>query len=322
MANDYTYRADHVGRLIPPAALLEARARHARGELDADGLRQAEDEAITAALQMQKAAGVAVASDGEFRRAGGSARPLDGDTLAKGEAVYLKAQARRPIKVAVPAARPSRGAPSEQGPESAVMVKREIESLIAAGVDYVQLDAPGYAPLLNAQDRAALAAQGIDPERKLEDLLRLDATALSGLERPGHVRIAVHIPRANARGLSTTAECEAVAERLFNALPADRFLLAFDAADDFAPLRLVPKGKVVVLGLMSATTPTLEDVDVLMARIDAAAKVVDGDSLALSPSAGFATTASNEAPQLTESDQRRKLELVADVATRWWGFAM
>ena len=198
MANDYTYRADHVGSLIPPAALLEARARHARGELDADGLRQAEDAAITAALQMQKTVGIAVASDGGFRRAGGSARPLDGDTLAKGEAAYLKAQARRPIKVAVPAARPSRGTPSEQGPESAVMVKREIESLIAAGVDYVQLDAPGYAPLLNAQDRAALAAQGIDPERKLEDLLRLDATALSGLERPGHVRIAVHIPRANA----------------------------------------------------------------------------------------------------------------------------
>src|SRR5688572_4863187 len=112
MANDYTYRADHVGSLIPPAALLEARARRARGELDADGLRQAEDAAITAALQMQKAVGIAVASDGEFRRADGAATPLDGDTLAKGEAAYLKAQARRPIKVAVPAARPSRGMPS------------------------------------------------------------------------------------------------------------------------------------------------------------------------------------------------------------------
>jgi 5-methyltetrahydropteroyltriglutamate--homocysteine methyltransferase len=202
------------------------------------------------------------------------------------------------------------------------MVKREIESLIAAGVDYVQLDSPGYATLLDAQDRAALAAQGIDPERKLEDLLRLDATALSGLERPGHVRIAVHIRRANARGLATTADCAAAAARLFNELPADRFLLAFDAEDSFEALRMVPKGKVVVLGLVSTTTPTLEDVDVLMARIDAAAKITDGDNLALGPSAGFAMTASNEAPQLTEADQRRKLELVADVATRWWGFAM
>jgi methionine synthase II (cobalamin-independent) len=77
-----------------------------------------------------------------------------------------------------------------------------------------------------------------------------------------------------------------------------------------------------VLGLVSATTSTLEDVDVLMARIDAAAKVVDGDCLGLSPSAGFATSASNAAQQMTEADQRRKLELVADVATRWWGFAM
>jgi methionine synthase II (cobalamin-independent) len=79
MANDYTYRADHVGGLTPPAALIEARARHARGELDADGLRAAEDAAITAALQMQKAVGVAVASDGEMRRAGGATPPLDGD---------------------------------------------------------------------------------------------------------------------------------------------------------------------------------------------------------------------------------------------------
>jgi 5-methyltetrahydropteroyltriglutamate--homocysteine methyltransferase len=215
-----------------------------------------------------------------------------------------------------------RGMPSEQGLASAAIVKREIAALIAAGVDYVQLDAPGYAALLSAEGRAELKAQGIDPERRLDDLLRLDAAALSGLEPPGHVRIAVYIRRTNGYGLSTAADCEAAAERLFEALPADRFLLAFEAADDFAPLRLMPKGKVAVLGLLSATTPTLEDVDTLMSRIDAAAKIVDGDSLALSPSAGLVATASKEAPQLTEADQRRKLELVADVATRWWGFAM
>lgn len=320
MANDYSYRADHIGGLIPPAALIEARAKHAHGELDADELRVAEDTAITAALQMQKAVGVAVASDGEMRRAGGATPPLDGDTLAKREAAYLKAQAaRRAIKVAVPAVR---GLPSEQGLASAAVLKQEIEALIAAGVDYVQLDAPGYAALLSAEGRAALKAQDIDPERRLDDLLRLDAAALSGLEPPGHVRLAVHIRRANGYGLSTAADCEAAAEWLFNALPADRFLLAFYAADDFAPLRLMPKGKVAVLGLVNAATPTLEDVDALMARIDAAAKIVDGDSLALSPNAGLAAAAPNEASQLTEADQRRKLELVADVATRWWGFAM
>jgi 5-methyltetrahydropteroyltriglutamate--homocysteine methyltransferase len=81
-------------------------------------------------------------------------------------------------------------------------------------------------------------------------------------------------------------------------------------------LRLVPKGKLVVLGLVSATDPTLEDVDKLLTQIDAAAKVIDGDNLAISPATEFATGT------ISEADQRRKLALVVDVATRWWGFEM
>jgi 5-methyltetrahydropteroyltriglutamate--homocysteine methyltransferase len=83
----------------------------------------------------------------------------------------------------------------------------------------------------------------------------------------------------------------------------------------------VPKGKIAVLGLVSATTSALEDVDKLMSQIDLAAKSIDGDNLALSPASGFAM-AGQAGGQMSEAGQRRKLDLVVDVATRWWGFAM
>jgi len=316
MPVDYTYRADHVGGLIAPAALSDALSRHARGELDADGLRQAEDAAVKAVLEMQKAVGLAVASDGELRR--NDAASLRGDTLAKGEAAYLKAQARLPIKVTVPAPRPAAGASIEQALESAAVVKREMQALIATGVDYVQFDAPGYAALLNAEGRDALKAQGVDPNKRLDDLLRLDAAALSGLERPADIRIAVNVSRANGRSISTAADCLAAAERMFNGLAADRFLVAFDEGANFEPLRLVPKGKLVAMGLINAVTPALEDVEAVLTRIDDAAKVVDGYTLAVCPNCSFGGNGS----ALSETDQRRKLDLVVDVATRWWGFAM
>jgi 5-methyltetrahydropteroyltriglutamate--homocysteine methyltransferase len=131
MANDYTYRADHVGSLILPTALVEAKARHARDEIGMDGLQEAKNAAIKSVVEMQRSVGIAVVTDGGFRRAAPTA-----------EAAILRTLTRRPIKVAVPAARPS--ATSDPLARAGV-VKKEIEALIAAGVDYIQLDAPGYA---------------------------------------------------------------------------------------------------------------------------------------------------------------------------------
>jgi 5-methyltetrahydropteroyltriglutamate--homocysteine methyltransferase len=321
MANEYTYRADHVGSLLLPPALVEARAKHARGDVSTDDLREATNAAIKTAVEMQRSAGIAVTTDGGFRRA--DAVPVDGTRLATSEAAFLRATTRRPIKVAVPAPRPDANEPLAAALDRAGIVKKEIEALIAAGVDYIQLEVPGYAPLLDPQQRSALQAQGVDPDRRLDELLKLDASAFSGIERPANVRVAAHIDPGTAASVWRSMNGrEALAERLFTELPVDRFLLPFDSTSpiDFEPLRLVPKGKLVVLGLVSATNPALEDVDKLMAQIDLAAKSIDGDNLALSPASGFALA--GKVSQVSGADQRRKLELVADVATRWWGFAM
>src|SRR5258708_6243832 len=209
MANDYTYRADHVGSLLPPPVLLEARGKHARGEIAPGGLQEAENAAVKSALDMQRSVGIAVATDGGFRRVETTTLPLDGNRLATSEAAFLKTATRRPIKVAVPTSRPTGTCqPREGAPPRAAIVRKEYEAL---------------------------------------------------------------------------------AERLFTELPVDRFLLPFAGAGDtgFEPLRLVPKDKLVVLGLVSATTSALEGVDKLMSQIDVAAKSIDGDNLALSPASGF-----------------------------------
>jgi 5-methyltetrahydropteroyltriglutamate--homocysteine methyltransferase len=308
MANEYAYRADHVGSLLAPAALIEARVKFARGEIDADGLQEAENAAIKSVVEMQRSVGIGAATDGGFPHAEPTAAPLAGESLITSEAAFLRTLTRRPIKVAVPAARPS---DTREPLARAEVVKKEIGALIAAGVDYIQLDAPGYAALFDAQQR--------DSQARLDELLKLDTSALSGVERPSKVRIGVYLDPGpgGALGHAISGQ-EALAERLFNELPVDRFLLPFGGAGavDFELLRLVPKGKLVVLGLVSATSSSLEDVDTLLAHIDAAAKVIDGDDLAISPATGFATG------EISEAEQRRKLALVADVATRWWGFEM
>jgi 5-methyltetrahydropteroyltriglutamate--homocysteine methyltransferase len=308
MANEFTYRADHIGGLISPTALSDARQRYGRGEIDLDRLREAETVAVKSAADMQRSVGLSVTTDGGFRRADHAALKLDGSTLAKSEAAPLRSLSRRPIKVAVPAARPTAGEPFDRALARAAIVKGEIEALVAAGVDVIQLDAPGYGVLFD--DGA--------PDRTLDAWLQLDGAALAGISRPSNVRIAVHFVRPDDAIVRQSTSAQGDAERLFRALPVDRFILPMDGGGkDFDVLRFVPKGKLVVLGLVSATRSALENIDDLMSWIDEAAKRMDGDDLALSPATGFVAGS-----EVSESDQRRKLELVAEVATRWWGFAM
>ena len=136
---------------------------------------------------------------------------------------------------------------------------------------------------------------------------------------PG-VTFGIHLCRGNQRSMwHREGSYDAIAERLFNELPHDRFLLEYDSprAGSFAPLRFVPKGKIVVLGLVSTKVPELESVDDLKRRIDAAAKYVPLDALALSPQCGFGSDVVGNL--VSESDQKRKLERVVETARQVWG---
>lgn len=204
--------------------------------------------------------------------------------------------------------------------ELATVVRREIEALIDEGVKYIQLDNPGYAFFLDPENREKLKAEGRDPDRAFEGVLATDLAAVKDIERPDDVCLALHICRGNnASYWLNEGDYGPIAERLFSELPVDRFLLEFDDARSggFEPLRFIPDDKSVVLGLVSTKTRELEDPDVLLGRIDDAAKYVTADRLAVSPQCGFATHAEG-GNALTMDDQRRKLELVAEVARRYW----
>jgi 5-methyltetrahydropteroyltriglutamate--homocysteine methyltransferase len=199
------------------------------------------------------------------------------------------------------------------------IVREEIRALIAEGVPYVQLDAPQYTYYLDSRMREAMRQEGLDPERSVDEAVAGDAACLAGLAQEG-VTLAFHLCRGNNRSRwIAEGGYDAIAERLFGSLPVNTFLLEYDSerAGDFAPLRFVPRDKTVVLGLITTKAPALEAQDDLRRRIDAAARYLPLENLALSPQCGFASVAAGNL--LTADDQRRKLELVVDTARKVWG---
>ena len=197
--------------------------------------------------------------------------------------------------------------------EVAAITRAEIEALIADGVRYVQLDNPGYGAFLGSRPHGDAAA--------FERMLATDIAAVAGVERPPGVTIGFHVCRGNQSSMwMGEGDYEPIAERTFGSLPVDRFLLEYDdeRAGGFAPLRFVPSGKVVVLGLVSSKTPAPEPAEDLRRRIDEAAKYLDLGQLALSPQCGFASIAEG-GNLLTADEQYAKLALVARVARTVWG---
>jgi 5-methyltetrahydropteroyltriglutamate--homocysteine methyltransferase len=199
-----------------------------------------------------------------------------------------------------------------------VAIERTIvESLVAAGCRYIHIDAPGFTAYVDPPSLAQMRARGEDPMKNFERSIKAEAQVVEGL---GDVTSAIHLCRGNQRSMwHREGSYDAIAERLFTALPHDRFLLEYDSprAGSFAPLRFVPKGKVVVLGLISTKVPAMEKADDLKRRIDEAAKHIPLDQLAISPQCGFASDVVGNL--LTADDQKRKLELVAETAREVWG---
>ena len=210
--------------------------------------------------------------------------------------------------------------PSEFLGDVVGILKAEVRALVDDGVSYVQIDAPRYSYYMDPKWRDWIRTEmGQDPDAALDEAIRADNACLEGVRRPG-VTLAIHLCRGNNRShWYAEGGYDPIAEKLFTSLQVDRFLLEYDDARSgtFEPLRFVPRGKTVVLGLVSSKLPELESPAELRQRIEAAARHVPLDHLALSPQCGFASTM--EGNLLTEADQWAKLGLVVKVAREVWG---
>jgi 5-methyltetrahydropteroyltriglutamate--homocysteine methyltransferase len=361
------FRAEHVGSLLRPPELKEARASFARGEIDAARLRTAEDLAITKAIQQQEHVGLPSITDGEMRRAFWNydfLESLDGvhSELAPREGFQFKNAQSKPKKLSVRgklgASRehpmvghfrfvrerakgfPKMTIPSptalhfrfgrknidqsvypEMGAfyaDLAATYRKVIEQFTRAGCRYLQLDEVYLAYLCDPEQRATLAARGDDPAT----LPRIYADLINSsiAQAPRKVTIGLHLCRGNFRSsFVASGGYEPVAELLFNDIAATVYFMEFDTerAGGFEPLRFLPKNKVVVLGLVTTKSGELETKDEIKRRIDAAARFVPVEQLALSPQCGFSST--EEGNFLSESEQWRKLAMVVEVAEQVWG---
>ena len=197
------------------------------------------------------------------------------------------------------------------------LMKEVVGQVVAAGSDYVQLDSPRYTHLVSEEGQANLRRVGLDVETWLDRMIALDNELIRAFP---DVTFGVHLCRGNHRSMwSVEGGYDTIAERLFNDLEAQRILAEYDSprSGSFEPLRFVPEGKVVVLGLVTTKEPELEDQDELKRRIEEASRFIPLERLALSPQCGFASTMPGNL--VTFEDQRAKLELVARVARDVWG---
>jgi len=365
------FRADHVGSLLRPPELLEAREAHAEGRLDDAGLAQAEDEAIRDVVRMQEEAGLRSVTDGEFRRASWHMDfiySLDGVSKAPGN---LKVEFRNaegtidftpaalhidgPIgigetifeqpfrflqSVAAEGQTPKLTIPSPsmvhyRGGRAAVdesvypdmdgfwadltsAYAEEVRRLGELGCTYLQFDDTSLAYLNDPRQREMIAAQGSDAEHLHEAYIAHINEALA--HRPAGMAVTTHMCRGNFRS-SWVAEggYDFVAEALFGELEVDGFFMEWDDARSggFEPLRFVPPGKQVVLGLVTTKRGELESKDDLKCRIEEASRYVDVDQLCLSPQCGFSSTVEGNA--LSREQQAAKLRLVVETAKEVWG---
>jgi methionine synthase II (cobalamin-independent) len=360
-------RADHVGSLLRPSEVLEAR----RAGASPERLRGIEDRHILRALVLQQELGLDVLTDGEVRRrhfmsdftdavegfdhGDAVAMPWKASTasdaphgsvagivtakirqlrrLTGHEVPYLQAHSPGTFKITLPSAtlfpaiayKP--GATDRVYPSRSALlwdivavIKGEVRALVADGVPYVQIDAPRYSYYVDPKWRDYVRTElGADPEAAFDEAIRADNACLEGARRPG-LTVAIHLCRGNRRGhWFAEGGYEPIAEKLFGTLDVDRFLLEYDdeRSGTFEPLRFVPKGKQVVLGLVTTKRPELEDKDALKRRIEDASRYVDIDQLCVSPQCGFSSTV--EGNLVTREDQVAKLRLIVETAREVWG---
>jgi 5-methyltetrahydropteroyltriglutamate--homocysteine methyltransferase len=210
--------------------------------------------------------------------------------------------------------------------EDLIKIERQIiAQLVEAGCKYIQIDAPGYTAYVDNISLGRMRSRGEDPERNLQRSIDADNAIIEGF--PG-VTFGIHICRGNARTIDPKTgklvpqwhregSYDAIAEKLFNSLKHQRLLLEYDSerAGTFEPLRLVPKDKIVVLGLVSTKDSNMETVDGLKRRIDQASKFLPLEQLALSPQCGFGGM---DSKVLSEAEMWQKLDTIVETARQVW----
>jgi len=246
---------------------------------------------------------------------------------------FLKSVSSRAAKVTLPSPtrlhfHGGRAAVSQQAypdieeffADLAKVYRAEIAALEAAGCRYIQIDDPLMTYFISERMRAEVVAAGDDPDARLRRYVDLTNECIAG-RRPD-TAIGIHVCRGNSRsGWIAEGGYERIAESVLGGLKVDHFLLEYDdeRSGDFEPLRHVPRGVRVVLGLVTTKRGQLESADNLIRRIDSASKLVPLEDLAISPQCGFASTV--EGNIITPDDQWRKLARVVEVAQRVWGQA-
>jgi 5-methyltetrahydropteroyltriglutamate--homocysteine methyltransferase len=253
--------------------------------------------------------------------------------LTGGELTFMRERAPGPIKITLPSATQFPAISFKYGVTDRVyrdpfdllsaiseIIAAEILALATTGIAYLQIDAPRYSYYLDPKWTAWMEKElRVDPAQMLTASLKADNICFDAARNTG-VTLAIHLCRGNNRShWYAEGGYDAIAERLFHELAVDRFLLEYDdeRSGTFEPLRLVPSGKTVVLGLVSSKRPQLELKKDLLRRIDEAAKFIPLTQLAISPQCGFASTM--EGNLLTEDEQWAKLQLVVDTAREVWG---
>jgi 5-methyltetrahydropteroyltriglutamate--homocysteine methyltransferase len=360
------FRADHVGSLLRPAALKDARAKREKGEIGDAELKAVEDREIEKVIRRQEDIGLKSITDGEFRRAFWNydfLGKLDGVEAYLGERKiafqgvqpkpmmlrvigklggytphpmiehfkFVQAHTKATPKMTIPSPsslhfRYGRAAvPETIYPDMndfyndlGTSYRKAVRAFADAGCRYLQLDEVNFTYLCDPELRKHVTQRGDDPAQLPAIYARMINAAISDI--PADMTITMHLCRGNFQStFVASGGYEPVAEVLFNTIKVNGYFMEYDSAraGGFEPLRLVPKGKTVVLGLVTSKSGTLESKDELKRRIDEAAKFVDIDQLCLSPQCGFAST--EEGNILTEEQQWAKLRMIVELSEEVWG---